>query len=75
MPDATVARDVTGYERGTITPLGAVRPWPVVADTTMTGEVSIGGGAHGLALTVDAARLVSALHARVADITDAAASA
>ena len=26
MPDAEVARQATGYERGTITPLGSVRP-------------------------------------------------
>ncbi len=32
MPDQDVARDVTGYERGTITPFGAIRDWPVVAD-------------------------------------------
>ena len=32
MPDKEVARDVTGYERGTITPFGATRSWPVVAD-------------------------------------------
>src|SRR5665811_2525723 len=32
MPDATVARGVTGYERGTITPFGSLRRWPVVAD-------------------------------------------
>ena len=34
MPDAAVARDVTGYERGTITPLGPLRPWPVIPDVT-----------------------------------------
>src|SRR3954453_22109413 len=32
MPDAATARAVTGYERGTITPFGSTRPWPVVAD-------------------------------------------
>jgi Cys-tRNA(Pro)/Cys-tRNA(Cys) deacylase len=32
--------------------------------------VSIGGGAHGVALTVDADELVSALHASVADVTE-----
>ena len=32
MPDKEVARDVTGYERGTITPFGATHAWPVVAD-------------------------------------------
>ena len=32
MPDAETARAATGYERGTITPFGAHRDWPVVAD-------------------------------------------
>ena len=70
MPDAAVARDVTGYERGTITPLGSLRPWPVVADAAVTGEVSLGAGAHGVALLVDAGELVAALGAQVADVTD-----
>ena len=70
MPSAETALAVTGYARGTITPLGSSHPWPVVADATMTGSVSIGGGEHGMALTVDAADLVRALDATVADVTD-----
>ncbi len=70
MPDAATAYDVTGYVRGTITPLGSTQPWPVVADERMAGPVSLGGGAHGVALTVDAAALVAALDATVADVTD-----
>lgn len=72
MPPADVARDVTGYERGTITPLGSTHPWPVVADEHLAGTVSIGGGAHGVALSVEAADLVRALDATVADVTDPA---
>jgi len=72
MPAAEVALEVTGYERGTITPLGSTSAWPVIADATMTGQVSIGGGAHGVALTVDAAELAAALGATVADVTDPA---
>jgi Cys-tRNA(Pro) deacylase len=72
MPAADVALAVTGYERGTITPLGSSRAWPVIADASLKGDVSIGGGAHGVALTVDAAQLVTALDATVADVTDAA---
>ena len=72
MPDADTARDVTGYVRGTITPLGATRTWPVIADATLAGAVSIGGGAPGVALTVDAGELVAALGAQVADVTDPA---
>ena len=70
MPSAEVAREVTGYERGTITPLGATMAWPVVADTAVRGTVSIGGGAHGVSLTVDATALLEALDATVEDVTE-----
>ena len=70
MPSADVARDVTGYERGTITPLGSTRPWPVIADAAMTGDISLGGGAHGVALTVAADDVVRLLDATVADVTE-----
>ena len=69
MPPAEEAREVTGYERGTITPLGSLRALPVVADARVDGTVSIGGGAHGVALTVDAAALLAVLDATVADVT------
>jgi Cys-tRNA(Pro) deacylase len=72
MPSAEAAYDVTGFVRGTITPLGSRAPLPVIADASMTGTVSIGGGAHGVALTVEAADLVRALDATVADVTDPA---
>lgn len=72
MPSAEVALQVTGHERGTITPLGSTTTWPVIADATITGQVSIGGGAHGVALTVDAAELTAVLDATVADVTDPA---
>jgi Cys-tRNA(Pro)/Cys-tRNA(Cys) deacylase len=70
MPSAAVAYEVTGYVRGTITPLGSTTGWPVVADASLAGPVSLGGGAHGVALTVDAADLVQTLGATVADVTD-----
>jgi Cys-tRNA(Pro)/Cys-tRNA(Cys) deacylase len=71
MPDAEVAREATGYERGTITPLGAHTAWPVIADASIAGggTVTIGGGAHGVAIRVDADVLLSALHAEVVDVT------
>ena len=72
MPDAATARDVTGYERGTITPFGSLRAWPVVADERVVGRtVSIGAGAHGVAATVDGTALVRVLGATVADVTEA----
>jgi Cys-tRNA(Pro)/Cys-tRNA(Cys) deacylase len=73
MPDADTAREATGYERGTITPFGSVRSWPVVADERVTGRtVSVGGGAHGVSFTVDGDELVGALAATVADVTEPA---
>ena len=71
MPDAEVAREVTGYERGTITPFGATHAWPVVADASIAGRVvSLGAGAHGVALTADADDIVRVLEAELADISD-----
>jgi Cys-tRNA(Pro)/Cys-tRNA(Cys) deacylase len=71
MPDAAVAKEVTGYERGTITPFGSTQAWPVVADTTVAGRtVSMGGGAHGVALTVSGDDVIRVFDAQVADISD-----
>jgi Cys-tRNA(Pro)/Cys-tRNA(Cys) deacylase len=71
MPDAATAKDVTGYERGTITPFGSLRSWPVIADDRLPGRtVSIGAGAPGVAATVDGGELVRALGATVADVTN-----
>ena len=75
MPDAETARDVTGYERGTITPFGATRAWPVIADALIVERaepVSIGGGAHGVSATLAAPDLIAATAAQVADVTDPA---
>lgn len=72
LPDAETALGVTGYARGTITPFGSLRALPVIADASMPeGEVSIGGGAHGVAFTVDATDLTTSLDAQVADVTQA----
>jgi Cys-tRNA(Pro) deacylase len=76
MPDAQTAREVTGYERGTITPFGAVTAWPVIADERLAGrEVTLGAGAHGVAVAVDADATIAALGATVADVTDPEAGA
>ena len=71
LPDADEARAATGYERGAITPFGAARPWPVVADASIIGldRVAIGGGAHGVNLHLAPADLVVALDAAVVDVT------
>lgn len=71
MPDAATAKDVTGYERGTITPFGSLTAWPVVADATVSGRlISIGAGAHGVAATAQADHVLRALDAQVADVTE-----
>jgi len=72
MPDASVAKAVTGYERGTITPFGSTHPWPVVADERVVGPVSLGSGTHGVGITVDGRAAAEALGAQVADVTDPA---
>lgn len=70
MPDAQTALEVTGYPRGTITPFGSARAWPVVVDERVQGRVSIGGGAHGVSAAIEADDLIAALQAQVADVTD-----
>jgi Cys-tRNA(Pro) deacylase len=72
MPDAETARAATGYERGTITPFGSTTAWPVIADTLVAQPdrpISIGGGAHGVGLTMLSSAALQALEAQVADIT------
>ena len=72
MPDATTAFQVTGYERGTITPFGSSTSWPVIADERLLGRrITVGAGAHGVAVAVAADAAIAALKAQVADVTDA----
>lgn len=70
MPDPAGAQAATGYERGTITPFGSTTAWPVIVDSSIAGRVSLGGGAHGVAITVDVDDLVRVFDAQVADISD-----
>jgi Cys-tRNA(Pro) deacylase len=71
LPEPELALEATGYERGTITPLGSARDWPVYADERMTGRrVSMGAGAHGWTLFVDADALIASYDATVADISE-----
>jgi Cys-tRNA(Pro) deacylase len=71
LPDKEEAREATGYERGTITPFGTERPWPVILDASAAGLelVSIGGGAFGVNLHLAPADLVAATGAAVVDVT------
>lgn len=74
MPDKDVAMQATGYERGTITPFGSTTAWPVIADASLVGdpdrEISLGAGAHGVAVTVNAEAALEAITAQVADVTE-----
>ena len=70
MPDAAEAKRATGYERGTITPFGATHPWPVFVDSSIVGRsISMGGGAHGVGVKLQADDAIAALDATVADLT------
>ena len=71
LPDAAVALEATGYERGTITPLGSTTAWPVYVDERIVGRrVSMGAGEHGRSLFVEADDLIRGLDATVADISE-----
>jgi Cys-tRNA(Pro)/Cys-tRNA(Cys) deacylase len=71
MPDAATAKGATGYDRGTITPFGSARAWPVIADERLRGRrVSLGAGERGVALELAADEAASALGATYADVTD-----
>ena len=71
LPDADEARDVTGYERYTITPFGASRAWPVILDASalVFDRVSVGGGAFGVNLHLAPEALVRHLDATVVDVS------
>jgi Cys-tRNA(Pro)/Cys-tRNA(Cys) deacylase len=71
LPSQDVALEATGYERGTITPLGSTTAWPVYADERILGQrISMGAGEHGYSAFVDADALLAALDATVADISE-----
>jgi Cys-tRNA(Pro)/Cys-tRNA(Cys) deacylase len=71
MPDAEVAKQATGYERGTITPFGSATAWPVIADERLRGRrITLGAGEHGRAVSVAADGVLQALAAVVADVSD-----
>ncbi|HEX6129734.1 MAG TPA: YbaK/EbsC family protein [Candidatus Limnocylindria bacterium] len=71
LPDADEAKSVTGYERGAITPFGAKRAWPVIADASVLepDTVAIGGGARGVNLHLAPGDLVEVLAAEVVDVS------
>jgi Cys-tRNA(Pro)/Cys-tRNA(Cys) deacylase len=71
LPDAVEALEATGYERGTITPIGSDPSWPVIIDRQLLGRrAALGAGGHGYSAFVDIDDLVRAFDATVADIAD-----
>ncbi len=73
LPDAATAKDMTGYERGTITPFGATTAWPVIADSRVAGRtIRLGAGARDTAVVASADDVVRVLQATVVDVTDPA---
>jgi len=71
LPEAHLALEATGFERGTITPLGSSTAWPVFADARIVGErIAMGAGEHGMSAFVDADELIAGFDATVADISD-----
>jgi Cys-tRNA(Pro)/Cys-tRNA(Cys) deacylase len=71
LPEAQLALEATGFERGTITPLGSTTAWPVFADARIAGQrIAMGAGAHGMSAFVSADELIAGLGATVADISD-----
>lgn len=70
LPEPERALAATGYERGTIVPIGSSTPWPIFADESILGRrIAMGAGAHGYSLFVDADELIAAYGATVADIS------
>lgn len=70
LPEPELARAATGYERGTIVPIGSTTDWPVYADESIAGQrIAMGAGAHGYSLFVDSDELIAAYDATVADIS------
>jgi Cys-tRNA(Pro)/Cys-tRNA(Cys) deacylase len=71
LPPADVALAATGYERGTITPLGSEPEWPLLIDQGLRGRrVAMGAGAHGYSAFVDIEELARGLGATVADLVE-----
>jgi Cys-tRNA(Pro)/Cys-tRNA(Cys) deacylase len=71
LPDAEEARAVTGYERGAITPFGALHAWPVIVDAAALDRplVAIGGGMRGVNLHLAPSALVDRLGAEAVDVS------
>ena len=71
LPEASLALEATGYERGTITPFGSTTAWPVYVDERIAGKrVAMGAGEHGYSVWVNTDDLVAGFDSTLADISD-----
>ena len=63
LPSPDLALAATGYERGTIVPIGSTNLWPVYADETIVGRrIAMGAGTHGYSLFTDAGQETLSRH-------------
>ena len=72
LPDRGGGEGETGYERGAITPFGALRPWPVIADASINERRRSwrsAAGARGVNVHLAPADLVQVTGAEVVDIS------
>lgn len=69
MPDAETALTVTGYQRGTISPLGL--DLPVIVDDLLVGQsITLGSGQSGTIIGLQADDVIAAFGAVVADVSE-----
>lgn len=69
MPGAETALAVTGYQRGTISPLGL--DLPVIVDERLVGQsVTLGSGQPGTIIALQADDVIAAFSAVVADVSE-----
>lgn len=69
VPVSDVKR-LCGYPRGSVTVMGARRPYPVVIDESamLHDEIGVSGGAKGVELVLDPHEYIRATGASIADI-------
>ncbi|MDN5853779.1 MAG: YbaK/EbsC family protein [Actinomycetia bacterium] len=70
LPDAAEAFAATGCERGTISPVGSTKPWPVFLDSAVASRIAIGSGSHRHSVLVDAGEFAAAYDAMVVALSE-----
>ena len=63
-------RDITGYERGSVSPIGLKKPYPTFFEesATLYDEIVVSGGAKGTSILISPTALTEFLGASFADI-------